>query len=436
MDSAGIPWYSTGTVNVTQGSSNVAGVGTNWVNAGLKVGDIFTIDKSRLYQITAINSNTSLSLQEAYQGATGSSQVYFVIRNFAGTMQAQIAAQVSELVNKYESYIDTELKQITGPAGPTSFPYRGTWVTGRTYNGLDVVQYGKQLYMSLYGHTSTSANAPGATGTAWTQLTFDAAFTATESAISAIANAGAKNILPSTEPRTQIINGITFQTDGEIISVSGTAINDAVFPVITFSPPTGKQYILSGCPAGGSGSSYLLFSRPGTSLTPRFNDVGEGVSINFGNSNYLFGILVYGGTTVNNLIFRPMLRDAALKDGTYVPFGKTNSELTKLSKDISDTGWVESGSTVLPSLYRKKNGIVYIINTNVTQSDIQANIYNQIFKLPADCAPSNAIYFTSALADLTVMYFGRITTNGAVEIRPNTNISSGSSIALNVSFPV
>lgn len=174
MDSAGIPWYSTGKVNVTQGSSNVVGVGTNWVNAGLKVGDIFTIDKSRLYQITAINSNTSLSLQEAYQGATGTAQVYFVIRNFAGTMQAQIAAQVSELVNKYESYIDTELKQITGPAGPTSFPYRGTWATGRSYNGLDVVQYGNQLYMALYGHTSTSANAPRATGTAWTPLSITA----------------------------------------------------------------------------------------------------------------------------------------------------------------------------------------------------------------------------------------------------------------------
>lgn len=174
MDSAGIPWYSTGTVNVKQGSSNVAGVGTNWVNAGLKVGDIFTIDKSRLYQITGINSNTSLTLQEAYQGATGTAQVYFVIRNFAGTMQAQIAAQVSELVNKYESYIDTELKQITGPAGPTSFPYRGTWTTGRTYNGLDVVQYGNQLYMALYGHTSTSANAPGASGTAWKVLSITA----------------------------------------------------------------------------------------------------------------------------------------------------------------------------------------------------------------------------------------------------------------------
>lgn len=170
MDSLGIPWYSTGTVDVTQGSSNVTGVGTNWLNAGLKKGDIFTLDKIRIYQVWDVESNTSITLQEAFQGATGTAQVYFVIRNFAATMQAEIAAQVAELVNKYESYIDTELKQIVGPAGPTSFPYRGTWATGRSYNALDVVQYGTQLYMALYGHTSTSANAPGATSTAWTPL--------------------------------------------------------------------------------------------------------------------------------------------------------------------------------------------------------------------------------------------------------------------------
>lgn len=170
MDSLGIPWYSTGTVDVTQGSSNVTGVGTNWLNAGLKKGDIFTLDKIRIYQVWDVESNTSLTLQEAFQGATGTAQVYFVIRNFAATMQAEIAAQVAELVNKYESYIDTELKQIVGPAGPTSFPYRGTWATGRSYNALDVVQYGTQLYMALYGHTSASTNAPDATGTAWTPL--------------------------------------------------------------------------------------------------------------------------------------------------------------------------------------------------------------------------------------------------------------------------
>lgn len=170
MDSAGLRWYRTGTVNITQGSTNITGVGTNWQTAGIQPGDVFMVGNSVLYEIAQVADNTNIVLQSAFQGATGTGQNYSILRNFAGTMQAQIAAQVSELVNKYESYIDTELKQIVGPAGPTSFPYRGTWATGRQYNALDVVQYGTQLYMALAGHTSTSENAPGAPNTEWMVL--------------------------------------------------------------------------------------------------------------------------------------------------------------------------------------------------------------------------------------------------------------------------
>ena len=170
MDSAGLRWYRTGTVDITQGSTNVTGVGTNWQTAGIQPGDVFMVGNSVLYEIADIGDNTNIVLQSAFQGATGTAQNYSILRNFAGTMQAQIAAQVSELVNKYESYIDTELNQIVGPAGPTSFPYRGTWATGRQYDALDVVEYGGALYMAVAGHTSTSTNAPGAADTEWMPL--------------------------------------------------------------------------------------------------------------------------------------------------------------------------------------------------------------------------------------------------------------------------
>ena len=170
MDSAGLRWYRTGTVDITQGSTNVTGVGTNWQTAGIQPGDVFMVGNSVLYEIADVGDNTNIVLQSAFQGATGTAQNYSILRNFAGTMQAQIAAQVSELVNKYESYIDTELEQIVGPAGPTSFPYRGTWATGRQYNALDVVEYGGALYMAIAGHTSTSTNAPGAPDTEWMPL--------------------------------------------------------------------------------------------------------------------------------------------------------------------------------------------------------------------------------------------------------------------------
>ena len=170
MDSAGLRWYRTGTVNITQGSTNITGVGTNWQTAGIQPGDVFMVGNSVLYEIAQVADNTNIVLNSAFQGATGSGQNYSIIRNFAGTMQAQIAAEVSALVNKYESYIDTELQQIVGPAGPTSFPYRGTWATGREYDALDVVEYSRLLYMAVAGHVSTSENAPGAANTEWMVL--------------------------------------------------------------------------------------------------------------------------------------------------------------------------------------------------------------------------------------------------------------------------
>lgn len=170
MDSAGLRWYRTGTVNITQGSTNITGVGTNWQTAGIQPGDVFMVGNSVLYEIAQVADNTNIVINSAFQGATGTGQNYSIIRNFAGTMQAQIAAEVSSLVNKYESYIDTELQQIVGPAGPTSFPYRGTWATGREYNALDVVEYSRLLYMAVAGHVSTSENAPGAANTEWMVL--------------------------------------------------------------------------------------------------------------------------------------------------------------------------------------------------------------------------------------------------------------------------
>jgi len=54
-ESVGLAWYTTGTVTVTQGSTTVTGVGTNWVNAGLKTGDIFTMDRITSYEIASVS---------------------------------------------------------------------------------------------------------------------------------------------------------------------------------------------------------------------------------------------------------------------------------------------------------------------------------------------------------------------------------------------
>lgn len=165
--SIGLRWYATGTVNVTQGSTEITGIGTNWSGAGIKPGDIFTVDNSTIYEVLAVNSNTSITLATAFAGVTGQTLNYSIIRNFAATMQAEIAAQVALLVNKYEQYIDTELETITGPKGDPGLVYKGVWAADREYNAMDVVISNSVLYLAKVAHISSAENAPGSLGSLW-----------------------------------------------------------------------------------------------------------------------------------------------------------------------------------------------------------------------------------------------------------------------------
>ena len=162
-ESVGLAWYSTGTVKLTQGSTDVIGVGTNWKNAGLKVGDVFTIDRVTLYMIASVNSNTSITLLQAYAGTSGNTMNYYVIRNFAATLQAELSAQVSQLVGEYESWRDGKVNEIAIPFDFSSL-YKGVWATGRSYKALDIVMYNSALYVCLLAHTSASGNTPGTAG--------------------------------------------------------------------------------------------------------------------------------------------------------------------------------------------------------------------------------------------------------------------------------
>ena len=73
-------WYRTGgftglgwpvrleRVNIRNGAAIVTGVGTNWLIAEVKAGDIFTLDGSQLYEIASVTSSTELNLKTRYQG--------------------------------------------------------------------------------------------------------------------------------------------------------------------------------------------------------------------------------------------------------------------------------------------------------------------------------------------------------------------------------
>lgn len=107
-------WYSDGTVAYTKGSTAIIGTNTFWLSAGVKAGDIFVDPNDKIYEITAVNDSTSITLGKSYAGDTGTGKGYSIIRNFNGTMSPTLAKRVSILLNEFEQRYDLDMKTITG----------------------------------------------------------------------------------------------------------------------------------------------------------------------------------------------------------------------------------------------------------------------------------------------------------------------------------
>ena len=133
-----------------------------------------------------------------------------------------------------------------------------------------------------------------------------------------------KNLLPN-KAVSQTINGITFTVniDGSITAI-GTASDKADFRILT-NYINDEDVILSGCPVGGSSSTYKLQLYDNTAQQG-YNDYGEGVIISSLEHNCLIQIVIYSGQTVDNITFYPMLRKTSILDPTYEPYHENVEE--------------------------------------------------------------------------------------------------------------
>jgi hypothetical protein len=131
---------------------------------------------------------------------------------------------------------------------------------------------------------------------------------------------------------TKTANGVTFtvNSDGSV-TVNGTATSDADFMLLR-GPIQGysESYFLSGCPTGGSDTTYYISE----SFTAS-KDTGNGVVLNNLPSDQAWRIVIKSGTTVNNLVFRPMLNAGT----TAKPYSKWFAGLKNaFFKEIVSTG--------------------------------------------------------------------------------------------------
>ena len=197
---------------------------------------------------------------------------------------------------------------------------------------------------------------------------------------------GGKNKLQVTA-ESQTVNGVTFTVhdDGTVIA-NGTATADIRLVVGTLIAD-GATLSANGCPSGGSTSTYRMF------YTYLGGDTGNGVSgMPASGSKIDAQIYVYNGYTVNNLVFKPMIRLASETDQTFAPYsnicpitGRDSVTVVRTGVNVWNEEW-ELGTF-------NANGEPVTSNNNVRTKNF------------ISVKPSTAYYFRVPSVGITAFYY-------------------------------
>lgn len=293
-----------------------------------------------------------------------------------------------------------------GNAGRVLMIPKGDYNAATTYEMLDFVYYQGRSYVCK--QTSTG-NVPTNT-TYWQALTGDAS-----AEIQALTNQltdetkaraalGAHNILDvnldkikswnttgTWSDNTYTVQGMTFdfEVDGKNNVTKITANRAQVgagnifLPIASFVSENynlipNTEYIISGCPSGGSVNSYMLYATNGGSTLNDTRDTGNGAKFTAPtlSSNFVIYIMVLSAVTMTNKEFYPMIRLAADTDPTYHPYAKTNLELTADVAEITSGSylvkrgklvqlavntWTAKSSITIPANFRPRKQMIFVI---------------------------------------------------------------------------
>lgn len=161
-------------------------------------------------------------------------------------------------------------------------------------------------------------------------------------------NVVGKNLLPFQYAENTITrNGITWTVnDDGTITANGTSTGASWFDVITapniFYPK--QQVVVSGCPSGGSTSTYRIYINVKTKQGENagYTDIGSSsIVLDVAEINQIRLQINSAGFVANNLTFKPMIRYASEADSTYEPYNAQtitqdfNVSLTPTSTDTT-----------------------------------------------------------------------------------------------------
>lgn len=209
-----------------------------------------------------------------------------------------------------------------------------------------------------------------------------------------------KNLLPNTASSTSS-NGVTVTVNADgSVTVSGTASANVEVDLYTFSASELASLsgcILSGCPSGGSQNGYNITLQGSNSpWTTYARDIGSGATISSGSAIAKVFIWVGSGTAISTPItFYPMIRPSTAPAG-YVPYAKTNVELSKIESKTPSP--VISRISSMTGVIHKSGEICHV-NVKLTSNTTATNSPQVVTALPNAICDSalTAIDITSGI---------------------------------------
>ena len=120
-------FYRTGSVAVTQGGKTVTGTGTLW-SVTVQPGDAFVVTDANglavggIYEIASVNSNTSLTLYQNYQGTTAWGLAYAVLNMAGDQTTASFANRLSQFFDKQQAVLNAPGVNVIKVGGVTFSP--------------------------------------------------------------------------------------------------------------------------------------------------------------------------------------------------------------------------------------------------------------------------------------------------------------------------
>jgi hypothetical protein len=235
-----------------------------------------------------------------------------------------------------------------------------------------------------------------------------------------------KNLLDLSNKTTVTTLGITFTVnkndEGAVISinVNGTSTGTVDFTCPIPTLKVGTQYILNGGVAGSTGD-YKLQVIYGDNNADAATSMGGDASFTvLPDVDYKMRIRVYGGKTVNNLTFYPMIRLSNITDPTFEPY-------------TANTASITLGQTVYGGSVNFKTGEVTVTHANI--ASYNGETINEPWISSKDKYESGATPTTGAQVVYPLTTPVTLTlTPAELELLKDANTISGNGANINISY--